>query len=281
MAVVPIINTKFGKAITLQEDLTTVTLAGCYANERQGWQAEKLDDGTYRIRDATTGRVLDVAFASMEDDAPVICWEWHGGPNQRFHIGNPEPFSSGPGVISAVHSGKALRAKGGLGVSTIPDGTPLVQTSKQNGSLERWRIWNSHIVAAHSGHALDVVAHSYAEGYPLLQYYSLPGWNTSQQWRIESVYRNGEWLVRITRNDSPWVLDVEQASTQNEARLIQYKWHGGPNQLFYMRPSAKNGYTFENMLSRKRMDVKYGSKDPNAPVQQFQANNQLNQVWLL
>lgn len=43
-------------------------------------------DGTYRIRNVSSGKVADVNNASTADGADVIQWSWNGGSNQKWHF---------------------------------------------------------------------------------------------------------------------------------------------------------------------------------------------------
>ena len=47
----------------------------------QRFSFRRLDDGFYRITVAHSGKVHDVARASLDNGAPIIQWDLHGGPN--------------------------------------------------------------------------------------------------------------------------------------------------------------------------------------------------------
>jgi hypothetical protein len=54
-----------------------------------------------------------------------------------------------------------------------------------------------------------------------------------------------------TYNDSNNVLDVEGSGMKNGDRLIFWKWHGSPNQLWYKHKIGENVYRIVNKNSGK------------------------------
>jgi hypothetical protein len=86
----------------------------------QRFRADSVGGGAYRFVAEHSGKVLDVADASLNNGAPIIQWDWHGGDNQRFRVQNAVGVAgngpSGPRVkyhrITAVHSGKVLDVAG-------------------------------------------------------------------------------------------------------------------------------------------------------------------------
>ena len=80
----------------------------------------------------------------------------------------------------------------------------------------------------------------------------------------------GSRKVRILCKHSKKALDVEGASTSNGARIIQYDWHGGANQVFVMEHQPNDGcYKIIASNSGKVIDIHGASQTNCASVIQY------------
>jgi len=87
------------------------------------------------------------------------------------------------------------------------------------------------IAAVHSGMFLQVRDASSASGAPIVQgRLDAFGGAAHQRFRVEHVFEPGGY--RFVAEHSGKVLDVEGGSLDPKARIIQWDWHGGPNQRF-------------------------------------------------
>jgi hypothetical protein len=134
--------------------------------------------------------------------------------------------------------------------------------------------------SVHSIKVLDVPQASQENGVGLIQWSDISG-HDNQQFRIERIARPGSVysLVRIVARHSNKVLDVEGASHADGARIIQWDWHGGDNQLFFMTPKNDGTYAFTSLASRKVIDVKDWARNDGAMIQQWQDFGNPNQRW--
>lgn len=76
-------------------------------------------------------------------------------------------------------------------------------------------------------------------------------------------------------------LDVEGASTDNGARLIQWPFHGGDNQIFDVRKDGNSVFQLRAVHSNKCIDIEGASMDDGARVIQWPCHGGDNQRFLL
>lgn len=95
------------------------TAAGTWANawdensESQLWRVEVAARGYRKFTQVHSGKVLDIAFMSMNPGVPAQIWEDVGGENQQWKIleyPSPEAAAciAGAGLKAAARSGKVL-----------------------------------------------------------------------------------------------------------------------------------------------------------------------------
>jgi hypothetical protein len=100
------------------------------ANQR--FSFNRLDDGFYHIVVAHSRKVLDVAQASLESEARIIQWDWHGGSNQRFAV---EDVDATTFLLRAKHSGKVLD----VARASHDDGASIIQWDRHGGPNQQWQ----------------------------------------------------------------------------------------------------------------------------------------------
>jgi hypothetical protein len=94
----------------------------------------------------------------------------------------------------------------------------------------------------------------------------------------------GRHVFTIRSASSGKVLDVEGASRNNGARVIQWDFHGGPNQRWAIEPlsGADQGYyRIRSLNSGKCLDVSGISTIDHAPIVQWDYVGGDNQKWQL
>jgi Ricin-type beta-trefoil lectin domain-like/Right handed beta helix region len=143
----------------------------------------QLPDGTYRLRNACSGKVLDVKAASQEPLASVILWDWWGGANQQWQL--KRQAEDGSYRIEALHSAQVLDVSG----AGAQDGANIIQYPWHGGSNQRWLpqpqadgLWV--LQAQHSARVLDV-RDSGSNGAPVQQQGGNDG--CAQRWKIEPM----------------------------------------------------------------------------------------------
>jgi hypothetical protein len=248
------------------------------------FRLELLSDESYRIVSDHSDMVFDVAGASQASGAPIILWPWHGGPNQRFRLKPPPANNEARGIfLVAKHSGKVLDVLG----ASQSSGAALVQWDYHGGANQLFRIFGSPIKPVYTDLVLDVVNGSQANGAPIVLYTRHGGRN--QLFRLEHVPdaptgHQGETTntaYRIVAEHSRKVWDIEGASHENGAKLIQWDWHEGPNQLFQLRVGGSGGYSIVAVHSGKAIDVARASQDLGAEIIQWRWHGGPNQNFHL
>jgi Ricin-type beta-trefoil lectin domain-like/Right handed beta helix region len=143
--------------------------------------AAELPDGTYVLRNACSGKVLDVEAASQAPAASVILWDWWGGANQQWHL--QRQTDDGSYRLQALHSGHVLDVFGG----GSEDAANVIQYPWHGGGNQRWLpqpqgdgLWV--LQAQHSAKVLDV-RDSGNNGAPVQQRGGNDG--CAQRWKIE------------------------------------------------------------------------------------------------
>ena len=139
-----------------------------------------LQDGTYRIVNKKSNKVLDVYNSGTTDGSNVDQWGWSGGNNQTWtvtYLGNGQYQAMGVG------SGKLLEV---AGASTANGANVQIFTSNGN-NCQKWTITpagdgNYKFLNVNSGKAADVSGGSTADGGNVIQWpYSGAD---NQLWRI-------------------------------------------------------------------------------------------------
>lgn len=120
-----------GKCLEADADGALVRQGDCDGGANQQWALEPLSDAFVRVRSRHSGKVLDVAGASVEDSASLIQYASHGGPNQQWGF---ESLGDGSYRVTARHSGKALDVAGG----SAADSAAVIQYEWHGGGNQRW-----------------------------------------------------------------------------------------------------------------------------------------------
>jgi hypothetical protein len=180
----------------------------------------------YSLKAEHSGLVLDVFGASDEPGAPVVQWEYHGGPNQLFRaLGCP---------IKPLHSSFVLDVT----QASQDNGALISQFPFHGGPNQQFRIellqsdpndpFSYRIVANHSGKVFDVEGASLANGARVIQWDWHGGLN--QQFELFKDPGANGYIFRAMHSGK--VLDISGASLDQGALLIQWDNHFGPNQRF-------------------------------------------------
>ena len=150
----------------------------------------EIANGTYYLKNAETGRYMDVDAISYEPGAIIHQWSFHGGAQSRWKIQLQE---DGYYTIQAVHSQ--------LYAGVEPDyqswdGAAIKQYAYvADAPYMRWRITKAdsgaYILTAKSGvtnnRALSVHTNGNADGTDLMQYTYTNDSNRKDEWRVESI----------------------------------------------------------------------------------------------
>ena len=99
----------------------------------QHWTVTSLgpNQGSYRISNTASRRVLDVAGASANDGAAVVVYDNFGAPNQKWRV---SPTDSGYYSVLGVGSRKVLEVPGGSDAA----GTDVRQQGRTGAAWQEW-----------------------------------------------------------------------------------------------------------------------------------------------
>jgi Ricin-type beta-trefoil lectin domain-like len=86
-------------------------------------EAQDFPPGEFFIRNVESNLVLDVAWGSHDEGAPVVLWHRNGKPHQLWSYDN--------GFLVSKNSGLVLEVEGMSGGGNIAPGTGLVQSSRR------------------------------------------------------------------------------------------------------------------------------------------------------
>ncbi|WP_254878458.1 RICIN domain-containing protein [Streptomyces sp. NA04227] len=147
----------------------------------QPGRSAALPEGTYKLVNAHTGKVLDASGGGTADGTPVVQWDDNGGANQRWRL---TPAGDGYYTVTGAASGKVLDVPG----NTPVPGTPLHLWQGNGGTGQQWQIALSDngaytLTSRATGSKLDVDKASTASGAKAVQ--NIPGGAAVQRWRIE------------------------------------------------------------------------------------------------
>jgi hypothetical protein len=139
-----------------------------------------LQDGTYRIVNKKSNKVLTALNGGTANGTGLVQWSWGGGNEQKWtltHQGN------GQYKVTGLASGRVMDVSG---VSTA-NGALLHLWDWFNANNQKWTVTPAgdgffKLTAVHSGKAADVSGGSTADGANILQW--TYGGSDNQQWRI-------------------------------------------------------------------------------------------------
>ncbi|WPB74146.1 RICIN domain-containing protein [Archangium violaceum] len=88
--------------------------------------------------------------------------------------------------------------------------------------------------------------------------------------------------ARVIQNSSStdFCIGVDQASTDEHARLKQFRCDGKPNQQWSAKRVKQNALNFINKKSELCMGVEDARTDAGAPIRQYECDGSENQKWM-
>ncbi len=198
------------------------------------WVPEPSDAGGVALRNAKTGRVLDVAGAGSWDGCDVRTWEANGTAAQAFSFQPTPVLNAGTYEVVCASDGLALDVDGGARGAGAN-----VQVWDRNGTgAQKWVVnelgdgWYS-LVNCRSGKALDVDSWGTEPGTNVQQWYD--NGVEAQRWRAEYA---GGGCYRFVSACGGLVLDVAGGGGYNGANVQTYTANGSPAQGFRMVPTS-------------------------------------------
>ncbi|MFD7582894.1 RICIN domain-containing protein [Kitasatospora sp. NPDC059817] len=247
----------------------TTSLAAGTGSALEAWSFTTNGDGSYRIANAATGRLLGVDSTATAGRAwgarPTATAAGPGGPTvgqQWFVIPGKSADGTATGAFKLVnrYSGLVLglSATNSRSTETTPTrswadttGNPVggtrgpgeqTLTLTATGTVPNPPLDGTHTLTA-AGKALDDPGHSTAQGTQLVTW--APNGGPNQTWVLT---RQADGSYQIANGESHLCMDVDGGSTSAGAKVIQWACTGGGNQRWQLTPAA-GGYRITSQKS--------------------------------
>lgn len=170
-----------GIDLSENDDIGDVAVPGSVSVETD--DAKTIEPGMYRLVNANSGKVLDVAGVSEDAGANVHQWEYLGNDNQHWQV---EYVGDGRYRLTATHSGLVADVPGGA----VANGASLQQwgwTGSDNQQFEIDPVGDGtyRIRAVHSGRVLDASGAGTTNGTDVVQWRENGG--EHQRWQFVPV----------------------------------------------------------------------------------------------
>lgn len=224
---------------------TVQQISGSASDKACCWIAEPADAGGVMLRNANTGKVLDVAGAGSWDGCDVQTYESNGTAAQAFILQSTPVLNEGIYEIVCTADGRALDVDG-----ASRSAGANVQVWDRNGTgAQAWYVkelgdgWYS-IINCRSDKALDVDSWGTEPGTNVQQWHN--NGVEAQRWRAEYAGNGG---YRFVSACGGLVLDVAGGGGSNGANVQTYTANGTAAQSFHLVPTTYVRQDFEDRIA--------------------------------
>ena len=231
-------------------------------------------DGSYRIAQVDSSKVLDVSAGSAEINTPVQWYTWNGTAAQRWFISEG---ANGKYYIFSKINGLTLDIKNYRVVRYSPSATTQalslepIEVPFASFDEEQEYVINS---AIRDGLSLDIAGGSKASGANLQVYTSN---NTvAQKFKFK---KNSDGTYEIINVGSGKAIDVYTGSLNNGENVWQYDRNGTDAQKWLAVMNSDGTVTFMNSGSLKVLDVARGRGESGTNVWQYVVDGTKEQKW--
>ena len=260
----------------------------------QKYRFESIGNGTYKIINASSGKVLDVAGGSTANGAALQQYTSNNTVAQQWTVRN---YGSGKIALVSVNANKAV---------DIPDGNAVQQAQLQlyspNGTVaQQWTVAKAPLTLRErlnetaAKHRQDLPDGTYTFGsrlntsmkmdvsgasrsnYGNVQIWAGNGTN-AQKWKVT---HDSNGYATLTSVNSGKVLDVNGGVSANGTNVQQYDSNGTYAQKWIAVKNSDGSYTFQSALAENKvLDVSGASTSNGANVQLYTANGTNAQKWV-
>lgn len=235
-----------------------------------------------------SGMSLNVFGASNADNANIVQWPITGGTNDNWKL---VPTSNGYYSLVNQKSGKAINVAG----RSQENGAQVLQWPVSGSTNDDWCFQEAgddsgfyYITARHSGKVLDVNKNSMQSGANVHQWVKKGGAN--QQWSLQTLTGltgspcaeltgTGDYAYHITARHSGMALNVDNASKENGANIIQMPLSDATNDNWSLQPRTNNHYSIVNENSGQSINVSGRSLLNGGYVVQWPISPGQNDDW--
>ena len=260
----------------------------------QKYRFESIGNGTYKIVNINSGKMLDVAGGSTANGAALQQYMSNNTVAQQWTVRN---YGSGKIALVSVNANKAVDIPGGNAVQQAQ-----LQLYSPNGTVaQQWLVAKAPLTLRErlnetaAKHRQDLPDGTYTFGsklntsmkmdvsgasrsnYGNVQIWAGNGTN-AQKWK---VMHDSNGYVTLTSVNSGKVLDVNGGVSANGTNVQQYDSNGTYAQKWIAVKNSDGSYTFQSALAENKvLDVSGASTSNGANVQLYAANGTNAQKWV-
>ncbi|MBL3899480.1 RICIN domain-containing protein [Bifidobacterium longum subsp. suis] len=260
----------------------------------QKYRFESIGNGTYKVVNINSGKMLDVAGGSTANGAALQQYTSNNTVAQQWTVRN---YGSSKIALVSVNANKAVDIPGGNAVQQAqlqlysPNGTvaqqwlvakaPLTLRERLNETAAKHRqdlpdgmyTFGSKL---NTSMKMDVSGAS-RSNYGNVQIWAGNGTN-AQKWKVT---HDSNGYVTLTSVNSGKVLDVNGGVSANGTNVQQYDSNGTYAQKWIAVKNSDGSYTFQSALAENKvLDVSGASTSNGANVQLYAANGTNAQKWV-
>lgn len=260
----------------------------------QKYRFESIGNGTYKIVNINSGKVLDVSSGSTANGAALQQYTSNNTVAQQWTVRN---YGSGKVALVSVNANKAVDIPGGNAVQQAQ-----LQLYSPNGTVaQQWLVAKAPLTLRErlnetaAKHRQDLPDGTYTFGsklntsmkmdvsgasrsnYGNVQIWAGNGTN-AQKWKVT---HDSNGYVTLTSVNSGKVLDVNGGVSANGTNVQQYDSNGTYAQKWIAVKNSDGSYTFQSALAENKvLDVSGASTSNGANVQLYAANGTNAQKWV-
>ena len=260
----------------------------------QKYRFESIGNGTYKIVNINSGKVLDVAGGFTANGAALQQYTSNNTVAQQWTVRN---YGSGKIALVSVNANKAVDIPGGNAVQQAQ-----LQLYSPNGTVaQQWLVAKAPLTLRErlnetaAKHRQDLPDGTYTFGsklntsmkmdvsgasrsnYGNVQIWAGNGTN-AQKWKVT---HDSNGYVTLTSVNSGKVLDVNGGVSASGTNVQQYDSNGTYAQKWIAVKNSDGSYTFQSALAENKvLDVSGASTSNGANVQLYAANGTNAQKWV-
>lgn len=260
----------------------------------QKYRFESIGNGTYKIVNINSGKMLDVAGGSTVNGAALQQYTSNNTVAQQWTVRN---YGSGKIALVSVNANKAVDIPGGNAVQQAQ-----LQLYSPNGTVaQQWLVAKAPLTLRErlnetaAKHRQDLPDGTYTFGsklntsmkmdvsgasrsnYGNVQIWAGNGTN-AQKWKVT---HDSNGYVTLTSVNSGKVLDVNGGVSANGTNVQQYDSNGTYAQKWIAVKNSDGSYTFQSALAENAvLDVNCGSSANGTNVQLYTSNGTKAQKWV-
>lgn len=260
----------------------------------QKYRFESIGNGTYKIVNINSGKMLDVAGGSTANGAALQQYASNNTVAQQWTVRN---YGSGKIALVSVNANKAVDIPGGNAVQQAQ-----LQLYSPNGTVaQQWLVAKAPLTLRErlnetaAKHRQDLPDGTYTFGsklntsmkmdvsgasrsnYGNVQIWAGNGTN-AQKWKVT---HDSNGYVTLTSVNSGKVLDVNGGVSASGTNVQQYDSNGTYAQKWIAVKNSDGSYTFQSALAENAvLDVNGGSSANGTNVQLYTSNGTNAQKWV-